>query len=74
MNRYCRRFIRFGMRLWTNWDFLGRQLSEANIVMVDVNERALALAKQNAQRNHVENVEIIESDRFANLDGRLFAA
>ena len=32
------------------------------ITMVDVNRRALALAKRNQQKNHIDNVEIAESD------------
>ncbi|AXI07584.1 16S rRNA methyltransferase [Oceanobacillus zhaokaii] len=44
-----------------------------NVVMVDVNERALALAKQNASANDVENIEVIQSDRLSNLVNRSFA-
>lgn len=47
---------------------------DRNVVMADVNERAVMLAKQNADHNNVDNVECIQSDRFANLKQRSFAA
>ncbi|GGF35335.1 hypothetical protein GCM10010954_37990 [Halobacillus andaensis] len=47
---------------------------DRKVVMVDVNERALALASKNAKQNQVENVMIKESDRFSNLEGHSFAA
>jgi 16S rRNA (guanine1207-N2)-methyltransferase len=47
---------------------------DRNIVMADVNERAIMLAKKNAQNNDVVNVEVIQSDRFSNLEDRSFAA
>ncbi len=36
--------------------------------MIDVNERALALAKRNAQLNEIDNVNIFSSDCYRNLD------
>jgi 16S rRNA (guanine1207-N2)-methyltransferase len=42
--------------------------------MVDVNERAIALAKENAVLNGTENVDIYESDRLLNAKGNNFAA
>ena len=36
--------------------------------MVDVNERGLALAKKNAELNHVDNVNIFSSDIYAQVD------
>ncbi|WP_077324054.1 class I SAM-dependent methyltransferase [Virgibacillus siamensis] len=47
---------------------------DRNVVLSDVNERALTLAEQNASLNSVSNVDIIHSNRFANLGGRFFAA
>lgn len=41
--------------------------------LVDVNERAIALAKENARVNQIENVEIYSSDRFENVN-QAFAA
>ncbi|MCK0473313.1 class I SAM-dependent methyltransferase [Halalkalibacter sp. APA_J-10(15)] len=41
--------------------------------MVDMNERALALAKHNAKRNQCENVEVYKSDCLAQVKGT-FAA
>lgn len=45
-----------------------------NVVMADVNERALALAEKNASINDVRNTEVVRSDRLTNLAGRKFAA
>lgn len=45
-----------------------------HIHMVDVNERAISLAKENAALNSVSNVSIYESDRLTNVEHRKFAA
>ena len=37
------------------------------ITMCDINNRALDLARRNAERNKVQNVEIIESNAFENI-------
>lgn len=42
--------------------------------MVDVNERALALAKENALLNKIDNVVIYESDRLTGVNERNFAS
>jgi 16S rRNA (guanine1207-N2)-methyltransferase len=42
--------------------------------MVDVNERALQLAKDNAELNQIANVKIYESDRLQNVIDSNFAA
>lgn len=44
------------------------------IHMIDVNERALDLARKNAKRNGVENVQIYKSDRLQNVSEEGFAA
>src|SRR5699024_12245680 len=41
---------------------LAKKHSDRLITMADVNERAVELAKENASRNGVANVEIYESD------------
>jgi 16S rRNA (guanine1207-N2)-methyltransferase len=41
--------------------------------MVDVNERAIELAKENAKLNGTENVDIYESDRLLNVKEHNFA-
>lgn len=53
---------------------LAMDFPERHIVMVDVNERAAELSKINARENNVENVEIMQSDRFMALEGRSFAS
>lgn len=44
------------------------------VQMIDVNERALELAKENAELNRVQNVKIYESDRLVNVKEFYFAA
>ncbi|MEW9053402.1 MAG: class I SAM-dependent methyltransferase [Neobacillus sp.] len=44
------------------------------IHMVDVNNRAIELAKENAEKNQVANVVIYESDRLLNVSEKGFAA
>ncbi|SFG10873.1 16S rRNA m(2)G 1207 methyltransferase [Halobacillus alkaliphilus] len=53
---------------------LALEYPDRQVVMVDVNERALNLADKNAAKNQVTNVEIKESDRLRQLEGRQFAA
>lgn len=42
--------------------------------MVDVNERALELARENAFTNQISNVKIYESDSFENITDKNFSA
>ncbi|OLS35000.1 class I SAM-dependent methyltransferase [Bacillus sp. MRMR6] len=42
--------------------------------MVDINNRAIELAKENAEKNQVTNVMIYESDRLLNVSEHGFAA
>lgn len=51
-----------------------RTYQHRDIVMADINERAVALAKENMALNHIENAKVIQSDRFSSLEGRMFAA
>jgi len=44
------------------------------ITMADVNERAVELAKENAARNNVVNVDIYQSDGFKQVPSKKFAA
>src|SRR5699024_12653904 len=53
---------------------LARSYEERQIVMVDINERAVALAKENAVTNGVTNVHITQSNQFEQIQGRKFAA
>lgn len=43
------------------------------VTMVDINERAIQLARDNAKRNRTENVNIIQSDLFEKLEGQAFS-
>lgn len=52
---------------------LASSYPDRNVVMADVNERAIELARKNAINNNVENVEVIESDRFSQLSNCSFA-
>lgn len=44
------------------------------VMMADVNERAVELAKENAARNNVVNVDVYESDGFKQVPSEKFAA
>lgn len=43
-----------------------------HVTMIDINERAVELAKENAKRNEVHNVRVIQSDRFEGLGENVF--
>ena len=45
---------------------LGKFFKNLNLTMLDINERALGLAKRNAKNNKIE-AKIIESDGFSNI-------
>lgn len=47
---------------------------ERSIQMVDVNERAVALSKENAAQNHVDNVNVYPSDALLAVKNADFAA
>jgi 16S rRNA (guanine1207-N2)-methyltransferase len=53
---------------------VARQMKDRLVHMIDVNERALSLAGENAKLNEIENVCIYESDRLENVKGNRFAA
>ncbi|MGX7418905.1 class I SAM-dependent methyltransferase [Carnobacterium gallinarum] len=53
---------------------LAKAAPERQVEMVDVNERALGLAKQNASNNRVGNVDIHISDMYDEVKGKEFAA
>ncbi|MFD2925244.1 class I SAM-dependent methyltransferase [Halobacillus naozhouensis] len=53
---------------------LANELKQRHVWMVDINERALVLAKRNAEQNDIENVSVLESDRFSGIQGKQFAA
>ena len=40
---------------------------DIEVTMLDINERALALANKNVKLNHLENIKIIESDGFEKI-------
>ncbi|OLN23135.1 16S rRNA methyltransferase [Domibacillus antri] len=53
---------------------LAAEQPDRTIHMIDINDRALSLARQNAKVNGVENVKIYESDRLQNVSEEGFAA
>lgn len=53
---------------------LAKEDAERKVEMVDVNERALGLAKQNASNNRLANVLIHTSDIYESVEGKGFAA
>lgn len=52
---------------------IAKEAKDRKVHMVDVNERALALAKENAALNQIDNVVIYESDRLLQVKGNKFA-
>ena len=48
---------------------LGRKYPEAEIVMSDVNERALTLSRKNLAANGVKNASCLSSDGFEHIEG-----
>lgn len=63
--------------LGCGWGIIGisvaRKWPETRVVLADVNERALALSRENAEINHA-GVTCVESDGMAAFAGRLFDA
>ncbi|MDF2657229.1 MAG: rRNA methyltransferase [Paenibacillus sp.] len=45
---------------------------QGRVTMVDINERAVELAKENAARNGIGNADIVQGDLFEAVQGRTF--
>lgn len=52
---------------------LAKEFRGRRVHMVDVNERALELAKENAANNNVENIRIFQSNVYEKVDGQYAA-
>ncbi|MCP1121942.1 class I SAM-dependent methyltransferase [Bacillus sp. 3103sda1] len=52
---------------------LAKEFQERVVHMVDVNERALGLAKENAANNRIENIQIYQSSVYENVKGQYAA-
>ena len=52
--------------------YAAKLIGEQNIVMSDSNKKCIELSKQNAEINGVDNVKIVQSDGFKNLDDKDF--
>ncbi|WP_413304692.1 class I SAM-dependent methyltransferase [Bacillus sp. 1P10SD] len=53
---------------------IAKQYHDRVVHMVDVNERAIQLSKENAALNKIENVKVYESDRLVSVKESNFAA
>ncbi|UJL46535.1 class I SAM-dependent methyltransferase [Virgibacillus sp. NKC19-16] len=53
---------------------LADHFPDRNVMLSDINERAITLTRKNAALNRIDNVECIQSDQFSNLVSRSFAA
>ncbi|WP_409252524.1 class I SAM-dependent methyltransferase [Bacillus sp. SCS-153A] len=53
---------------------MAKTFPDRSVHMVDVNERALGLAKENARNNEISNVYIYESSCFENVSEKNFSA
>jgi 16S rRNA (guanine1207-N2)-methyltransferase len=52
---------------------IAKAVPQTTVVMVDVNERAVKLAEQNARRNRVDGmVQVLKSDGFSAIHGQQF--
>jgi 16S rRNA (guanine1207-N2)-methyltransferase len=49
-----------------------RLAPRGHVVMVDINERAVTLARENAERNGIVNISAMQSDIYAAVEGRRF--
>ncbi|WEB30588.1 class I SAM-dependent methyltransferase [Lactobacillus mulieris] len=57
-----------GCGYWPNWPFAAKKWPDRQVDMVDVNERAMDLARKNAEVNGVTNVNIFASSVYENVD------
>ncbi len=53
---------------------LAKDFPDRNIIGVDINQRALELATENAWQNNVKNVSFLKSDIFSEIKEKKFAA
>jgi 16S rRNA (guanine1207-N2)-methyltransferase len=53
---------------------IAKTYPDRTVHMVDVNERAIQLAKENAALNKIDNIQVYESDRLTNVREGNFAA
>lgn len=53
---------------------IAKNMQDRLVHMVDVNNRAIALAQENAELNGIKNISIYESDRLAGIKENKFAA
>lgn len=53
---------------------IAQRNEDRHVWMIDINERAISLAKENAKKNNVQNVTITQSDRLQEVSNQEFAA
>ncbi|WP_070121462.1 class I SAM-dependent methyltransferase [Bacillus marinisedimentorum] len=53
---------------------LAKDFESRNVVMADINERAVALARKNADANNAGNTEVLKSNLFEEINRQDFAA
>lgn len=53
---------------------IAKNYPERTVHMIDVNERAIELAKENAEQNAVKNIDVYESDTLNNVKELNFSA
>ncbi|WP_422658465.1 class I SAM-dependent methyltransferase [Paenibacillus sp. EC2-1] len=51
---------------------VARLAMEGHVTMIDINSRAVELAKENAKLNGISNVTILQSDLFEGVQGKKF--
>ncbi|MCJ7843042.1 class I SAM-dependent methyltransferase [Lederbergia sp. NSJ-179] len=53
---------------------LAKEFPDRQVHMVDINQRAIKLAEENARLNHIQNIDIYESDGLQKVKEMNFAA
>lgn len=48
--------------------FIARSKKDADIILADINERAIDLTRENIKRNNISNAQVIKSDLFNQID------
>lgn len=49
--------------------YAAKRNPSAHITMADINSRAVSLAKENAEKNRIKNVTVVQSDGFDEISG-----
>src|SRR5699024_3191438 len=51
---------------------LAKDFPKRDVLLIDVNERAVTLARKNAKQNDVNNIDVLQSDGFTSVENHKF--